>query len=193
MRHPESKNDSQGLKVFVDDLNDLESLFFRGRLEEIECSRLLELVEKPPVSVDYEFTLKREARKILIEGSLKSELNLICDRCLADFDFRSDESLCIRLHPAQENTSVAEEMFLTLDQLEWDVYDQPIIDLCELIEEQVLIFVPAKKLCDGECLGLCPSCGVNLNQQKCLCKKDSGDHPFAILKCKGDHIENLPN
>jgi uncharacterized protein len=117
----------------------------------------------------------------------------MCDRCLVVFDFKSDESLSIRLQPAQGNTTVAEETLLSLDELEWDVYDQPIIDLAELIEEQVLIFVPTKKLCDRECLGLCPSCGVNLNQQKCLCNKDSGDHPFAVLKGKGDHIENLQN
>jgi uncharacterized protein len=177
----------------VDDLNDYDSLIFQGHLEEIECSRLLELVEKTPVSVDYEFTLKSESRKVMIKGKLKSELNFTCDRCLVDFAFKLDESLNIQLQPLQGNTSVEEEILLTLDELEWDVYDQPIIDLAELLEEQVLIFVPAKKLCDGECLGLCPSCGVNLNQQKCLCNKDSGDHPFAVLKGKGDHIENLQN
>ena len=193
MQHLESKRDSQGLKVCVNDLNDHEYLIFQGHLEEIDCSRLMELVEKPPIWVDYEFTLKSVARKITIDGRFKSELNLICDRCLVDFDFKSDESLSIRLQPAQVITTVAEETLLSLDELEWDVYDQPIIDLAELIEEQVLIFVPAKKLCDGECLGLCPSCGVDLNQQKCICNKDSDDHPFAVLRGKGDHTENLQN
>jgi len=60
-----------------------------------------------------------------------------------------------------------------------------------LIEEQVLISIPEKKLCSTSCKGLCQRCGVNLNRQSCLCNEEIEDHPFAVLKGIGSEFENF--
>ncbi len=77
------------------------------------------------------------------------------------------------------------------EELEWDFYDQSSLNLAELIEEQVLISIPEKKLCSTSCKGLCQRCGVNLNTQSCLCNEEIEDHPFAVLKGIGSEFENF--
>ena len=93
--------------------------------------------------------------------------------------------------PSEDGPRPAEETLLTLEELEWDVYNQSSLNLAELIEEQVLISIPEKKLCSTSCKGLCQRCGVNLNTQSCLCNEEIEDHPFAVLKGIGSEFENF--
>ena len=191
MQHLENDQGRQELKICIDDLPDQEPQSFKGRLEVDEVSRLLEMVQEPPVVVDYQLTLKREAQRIMIDGQFKGQLKLTCDRCLGNLEFKPDENFCIRLQLEQERARVAEETLLTLKELEWDDYDQPTLNLAELIEEQIMVSMPAKNICDVECRGLCPGCGVNLNLQNCLCTKETYDHPFDVLKSNGSQIDNF--
>ncbi len=36
-------------------------------------------------------------------------------------------------------------------------------------------------LCDGECAGICPQCGQNLNQRRCDCASDETDERWSVL------------
>lgn len=39
-----------------------------------------------------------------------------------------------------------------------------------------------KALCEEECKGLCPECGINLNFEKCQCVEDTTDPRLMVLK-----------
>lgn len=43
------------------------------------------------------------------------------------------------------------------------------VDLEDLVHDAVLLELPIAPLCDEGCLGLCPMCGVNRNEQTCTC------------------------
>ncbi len=45
------------------------------------------------------------------------------------------------------------------------------VDLGEEIRQELLLAVSSIVLCKEDCKGLCPSCGVNLNNEKCKCKE----------------------
>ncbi len=45
------------------------------------------------------------------------------------------------------------------------------IDLGEDIRQELIIGLPTKILCQDNCQGICLQCGVNLNKEKCKCKK----------------------
>lgn len=45
-----------------------------------------------------------------------------------------------------------------------------IFDLGEEIRQEIILDVPNIVLCKPDCRGLCPGCGVNLNNEKCKCK-----------------------
>ena len=54
------------------------------------------------------------------------------------------------------------------------------IDLDEDIRQEVFLNLPSRMICREDCKGLCPQCGVNLNQEECKCtnktQKDAKIH-----------------
>ncbi|MDE2223259.1 MAG: DUF177 domain-containing protein [Candidatus Omnitrophica bacterium] len=45
------------------------------------------------------------------------------------------------------------------------------IDLGEEIRQEIIMANPTRILCSKDCKGICSKCGVNLNTEKCKCKK----------------------
>ena len=76
------------------------------------------------------------------------------------------------------------------DGMEADEFDvlpnDHVIDLEPLLNAAVLLETPLMPLCRPECLGLCPTCGANLNDGPCGCAPRSAEpfreNPFAVLK-----------
>ena len=56
------------------------------------------------------------------------------------------------------------------------------IDLTSILRESIIIELPIKKLCKDECKGLCASCGVDLNNNSCCCKKSQSINQLSELK-----------
>jgi uncharacterized protein len=52
----------------------------------------------------------------------------------------------------------------------------------DIVSEQLLLALPAHRLCKTGCKGLCKRCGVDLNNEKCQCEENNTNSPFAILK-----------
>ena len=44
-----------------------------------------------------------------------------------------------------------------------------ILDLAEAVRQYALLAMPMKPLCRENCVGLCPTCGCNLNERSCKC------------------------
>ena len=60
---------------------------------------------------------------------------------------------------------------------------QDTVDLIPMVEECLFIHEPYRVLCDEECKGLCPGCGVNLNEEQCQCSQEAEIDPrLAALK-----------
>lgn len=56
------------------------------------------------------------------------------------------------------------------------------LDLDELISSDILLELPSKFLCKGDCQGLCQKCGHNLNLGDCGCDKTEVDPRLEKLK-----------
>ncbi|NLH02379.1 MAG: DUF177 domain-containing protein, partial [Clostridiales bacterium] len=54
------------------------------------------------------------------------------------------------------------------------------LDLSDLLETCFILSMESKFLCRENCEGLCPSCGKNLNDGPCGCKKEI-DPRLAVL------------
>ncbi len=75
-----------------------------------------------------------------------------------------------------------EEIELTRGELDVDFIDKRgLIDVKGFVEEEVRLAVPLKPLCHPQCKGLCPTCGLNLNQGECGCERDEIDPRLAPL------------
>lgn len=65
--------------------------------------------------------------------------------------------------------------------------DQNIIDLTPDVVDTIRLAIPMKVVCSETCKGLCPSCGVNLNQTACGCSNDTIDPRWEnLLKLKNN-------
>lgn len=76
--------------------------------------------------------------------------------------------------------------FLLAETLEGEdddivLLDQGEVDVGELAYTAFILDMDTKHLCSEDCKGLCPGCGVNLNQAPCRCKKQA-DPRWAALE-----------
>ena len=88
------------------------------------------------------------------------------------------------------------KLFSTLREKPWlkeplavDVADAPVfdagaseLDLSESIREELIFAIDPYVVCDPECKGLCPRCGVNRNTDSCECTEDEVDPRWDALR-----------
>ena len=118
----------------------------------------------------------------LFEFSGKGSITLIfpCDRCLTDVRIRIPFEIRRKANAA-----------LQKDEEEDDVYffrEEKLLDVDDLIEDEILLHLPARILCRDDCKGLCPVCGKDLNRFTCSCNKNQapGRMEEALLKALGN-------
>ncbi len=51
-----------------------------------------------------------------------------------------------------------------------------------IIRDEVSLALPLVPLCKKDCLGLCPTCGTDLNTAPCSGHADESDSPFSALQ-----------
>ena len=118
---------------------------------------------------------------IRIRGHLGTRLKARCDRCLAPVEFPVEHDFDLFYRPMVTNAR-EEEIEVPDDESEVGFYSGEGIEVEDFVTEQVILSVPMKIVCRATCLGLCPVCGVDRNQQKCRCSEQRMDSPFASLK-----------
>ncbi|CAN5874396.1 hypothetical protein BH23ACT4_BH23ACT4_11910 [soil metagenome] len=97
-----------------------------------------------------------------------STVDLVCNRCLTTWS----EPLTITgshyfgVEPDEDGYAIV------------DGY----IDVGGVAKDELALALPARPLCSEECLGLCPTCGIDLNREPCGGHGDDSDSPFAALK-----------
>ncbi|MBP7461217.1 MAG: DUF177 domain-containing protein [Candidatus Delongbacteria bacterium] len=110
--------------------------------------------------------------KIRLEGTVQ----IRCSRCLENYEYTlRDEMIKVYQFNAhvRDNEESGEFIAMPLGTTE--------IDLSEDIRDMVILSMPMKPLCLESCRGLCPTCGINLNRERCQCQK-KGDDRLQALK-----------
>jgi uncharacterized protein len=118
---------------------------------------------------------------LLVRARLETQVKLTCSRCLNRFERSSvltieEESFPINDPRAGQESETPEE---SEDVIYLDA--EHVLDLDEVVRQYVLTGVPIKPLCRDECLGLCPECGSNLNEEKCKCNTAPVDPRWGAL------------
>jgi len=110
---------------------------------------------------------------LFVEGTVESRLRLTCVRCLDPFAFPVTLQLAemFRMPGSDPRPDAI-----------YAVSEDGELDLAPLVREHAWLAIPMKPLCDPECKGLCPHCGVNLNRETCECEEVRVDPRLAPLK-----------
>ncbi len=61
------------------------------------------------------------------------------------------------------------------------IAEDPTLDLGPAFRAAVLLEVPIKNVCRGNCRGLCPVCGADRNTAPCTCETPRGDPRWKAL------------
>ncbi len=125
--------------------------------------------------------LARAGRTILMRSRVEARVEWICARCLTPFSrtLTSEFKTCLKPKP---DFLPSAEIELNREDLETEFYEGEEIDVAPLVQDQILLTLPAKAICQEECRGLCPKCGQNLNRGTCQCSGKVIDPRFESLK-----------
>ena len=122
--------------------------------------------------VHVEGTVKNIADVLVLEGQAASVLDYTCDRCMGGFSREKVVRLSFLL--AEEIEGEEDGDIVLLDDGEIDVGD--------LAYTAFILDMDTKHLCSEDCKGLCPTCGQNLNEGDCACKKQQTDPRLEALR-----------
>ena len=118
--------------------------------------------------------------QIRISGELHTKLELVCARCLEPVTEEVSREFDLFYRPMKSMTD-EEEARLKLDDTEIAFFEGDGLFLADVLAEQVLLALPMKVICRGDCRGLCPYCGANLNTDECRCESHATDSRLAPL------------
>lgn len=131
--------------------------------------------------VQLAFDIHKDKDRFRLVGTVRTELELSCSRCLEAYRLPVDASFDQRYLPLGQGADDG-EVEVEEDDLETSYYRDEQIDLDELLQEQCYLALPMKPLCREDCRGLCPQCGTNLNTGTCGCEQTWEDPRLAALK-----------
>lgn len=120
-------------------------------------------------------TVKRAGERYHLRGTLEAEVEIECGRCLIPFSFAVRPAFDYYLVPRRHVEEGAEVEIDDAAKREVEV-DSLDLDLLHLADEHIRLGLPMKRLCSENCLGICLSCGADLNRQTCTCSGDDPDH-----------------
>ena len=109
-----------------------------------------------------------------VKLNIKADLTEQCDRCLVEFNSSLEEN-GEQIYQLGKNDYEDDDIEILPENTKE-------IDLNSLINEVFLINRPIQTICKEDCLGLCPSCGINLNKSNCNCKEERIDPRLEKLK-----------
>ncbi len=127
-----------------------------------------------PVSVNIK--LDKSSTQIYLKAEIMLNGNFTCDRCL--IDFKSEIRTLFNIFFMYEARSLKNDQSNDIQILSPDTN---YIDISEDVRQYILLAIPIKILCSENCRGLCPSCGIDLNENQCKCKSDTPDPRWEAL------------
>lgn len=132
----------------------------------------LEVVDDPRfvegTEVDVRLHLESMNDGIVVDGAVSVPWVGTCRRCLEP----TGGLAASEVHELYQRTLTDPDAFeIVGDQL----------DLRSIARELVLLDAPSTPLCRPDCAGLCPTCGINLNEATCSCLAPPADPRWSAL------------
>ena len=109
---------------------------------------------------------------VTLEFCITGVLTLRCDRCASEYELpvSCPFSAMVSADSEQEES---EKLVVAQGN---------VLDIGELAQMALLLWMPTKQLCREDCRGLCPICGENLNEGECGCDRRRVDPRLEGLK-----------
>lgn len=127
--------------------------------------------------VEVQVRLQKFDQNYTVDFSVKTQMSLICDRCLNKFNqtITADEKITYTTDVELAETNTDDDLrLLSTRTIE--------LDLADDVRDNLILAIPTKKVCSSDCKGICPHCGADLNSEACTCAAEAIDPRWAKLK-----------
>jgi uncharacterized protein len=118
--------------------------------------------------VDVRLHLESMNDGIVVDGTVSVPWVGTCRRCLEP----TGDTSVSEVHELYQRTLTDPDAFEIVGEQ---------VDLRALARELVLLDAPSTPLCRPDCAGLCPTCGINLNEGSCSCSGPPVDPRWSAL------------
>ena len=156
-----SKLKVSGEKIDIDCALDLSSAEFMGTTYKFLA----------PVSV--RGSVANNGKSLILRAECNGTMQTQCGRCLKDIE----ETFYF---PLEEQLIQNDDAEISGDE-DVIVFDGYTFELDEIILNNFLMNINGSYLCKEDCMGLCPSCGKNLNEGDCSCENIDIDPRWSTL------------
>jgi len=125
-----------------------ENIYFNGQ----------EFYLSSPLKI-YAYSSWIDEATLSVRLGINTKITGSCVRCLEKAELALSDEL-LYLYSSRGQGSEGEEMLVKVGAF------GKTLDVTEQVWESLVLLLPLKLLCTEECLGLCPTCGANLNKNK---------------------------
>lgn len=112
---------------------------------------------------------------IVASGTVHADVHARCSRCLREFVLPVTGDVEGFYVKAGAEHELPEEQ-------EYGFVREGAIDLTDALLAALALEVPFAPVHASDCAGICPTCGVDLNEGACSCPSPATDSPFAALE-----------
>ena len=135
-------------------------------------------------------SLSKVGQEVFLKGTVSTEMELICSRCLEPLDYSLRTQVTSRYVPGLEAEQREPDVELRASDIEVEYYTDGQVDLSQAVYDQMMLSLPLVRLCREDCKGICSQCGVNRNKVDCQCfEQDSTDPRLAVLRTLKDKLK----
>ncbi len=120
----------------------------------------------------------------LVKGKVYNSVGIAKIEAKACLELSTECDRCAKAISVPVTANVNHTLVRTLnndDNDEFILVEDAQLNLDELVREDIFLQLPNKFLCSEDCKGLCPTCGKDLNEGPCSCKKEV-DPRLAVLQ-----------
>ena len=167
--------------IQVSMLSESKAWIQEGELKADEMPRLVDILVEGGSFLQYRINLERNKKEVTCIGNLEGTLSIACDRCGQPLKLDVDEEFTFKMVPeANLESQNGKEVFLEDEDLDMDFYRDDQIDWKGILEDQVILTLPIRNLCEEQGQA---ACKIGLNPQEIENLKTN--NPFSSLSNSG--------
>ena len=121
------------------------------------------------VRVHLDFGVTFVKPDVCVEGTITCVVDGFCDRCANSVS----KTISLPFNQTFYKDGTGEE-----DDY---AYFGSKLDATKAVYDEIVLSLPGSLLCSEDCKGLCPKCGINLNESQCDCDT-TRENAFSVLK-----------
>ena len=144
----------------------------------------------------FDLTAEASGETVRVVGDFQGQVALECSRCAKRYSHRLSESFNLVLESAKTaraagpnagrmdpegEQALAEHGLCLGEDLETGWFKGPVIGLDDFLGEVIALAMPLQPLCNEACPGVCSHCGADFAENRCDCKDEKIESPFAVL------------